>query len=263
MLLTPRAETRGEGYRVALGDTAFARDVVEKIVEVQAFQNNAPEYAIEAADRFRGRVLEWELQERLRQAPPASHPLPAQPPDLTFAEDDREALLTAASYVIEQARTAAAASGLSPPLDAAEIAAMAQHRSAAFIWIQPVGARIAFLLISSDGKSHAVWSPLSLPRWQSAAAGLLESPDHSELQRRLWEALFEPLQGHLLDASHVVVMPPPGGALVPYGLLRDANGRFAVDLLARAIVGGAAHTWQARPLGAPTSEAGIHPRGSR
>jgi CHAT domain-containing protein len=89
--------------------------------------------------------------------------------------------------------------------------------------------------MGADGQAICAWSPLSLSRWCSATEGLLESPDRTELQRRLWDALFEPLHAHLTEGSQLIVVPPPDGCLVPYGLFRDARGRFAVDRFALSL----------------------------
>jgi hypothetical protein len=59
-----RWDTKSEEVRIGLGDSRFARELAEQWVGLFAFQSDMmPEYAIQAADRFRARVLEQALPE--------------------------------------------------------------------------------------------------------------------------------------------------------------------------------------------------------
>jgi len=241
-----RAGTTTSLARLSLGEARPARIIAEEMVRILGFALSSPEDALAAADRFRGRVLAQDLHTRVQKAP--ARPFTPEPAPTLTDEDDRIAIALAAGYVSNQASTALSARDEPRAMTGEEIVALVVELGISVVSIQPIGQRVALLIVTREGVKACRWSPCSLSAWQNAAESLLvrrqispaardevdESCEPLDPKRRapegvLWDALFEPVVDLLRDETSVVIVPYRELALVPFGLLIDGTGRAAVD----------------------------------
>jgi CHAT domain-containing protein len=242
-----RAATAAEALGVALAETALAQRIALDLLE-GLLDPGDEEFAIEAAEMLRGRVLSEEISRRSRATTLPARFEPEPPPALS-QPDASHAVFEAASYVLLEATKTLKAWNVPLPLTSDQICQLQIEVAAPLVIFQPIGERLALMVVSS-GTPHRRWSPMPAAEAARAAAALLlrcsrtraaesfaPSPeDVPREQRTLFDALFGPVLDLLPDQGTIVLVPSRELATVPFNVLEDAQGRMVIDRFAVCLV---------------------------
>jgi hypothetical protein len=247
-----RVQLGSDVWRIVAEEARLAGEARQDWVQ-DLLDHGLVEEAIPVADAGRARAL-MELLPRANSLLESGMGTPQQEPWVPQPQiSPQERLRVAADWEARAANQILAAAGESLPIDLTSIRLLASESQSTIIMLQPVGDRLALLVLLPDGEAHLRWSTLSSDQ-AAAAAGDLASllkinavgrgsdgaaPEPADLDvglAPLSSALVEPVADLLLADGAVVLVPYRESWLVPFGLLTLPDGRRVGDVHAVSLV---------------------------